>query len=138
MLNRHQTIGILSAFSILSLSSQALADQSSHQSVSGTTRASGESATALSHTEQSGYQSGAPGTQQLWQSVGVGTLAEGQGSSAATQVTQSATQNVLGEWADTHTLLMLQSAGIDNAALGDWSTAASDTEQSATQILVGF
>lgn len=136
MLNHYQTVGMLSAFSILSLSSTALADQSSYQSVSGTTRASGENTAALSHTEQSVYQSGTPGTQQLWQSVGVGTLADGQGSSAATRVTQSGAQD-LGEWSDAHTQQLLQRAGIDNAALSG-STAESNTDQSAIQIEVGF
>lgn len=137
MLNYRQTIGILSAFSILSLSSTALADQSSYQSVSGTARASGENAAALSHTEQSVYQSGAPGTQQLWQSVGVGTLADGPGSSATTRVTQSAAQDALGEWPDAHTQQLLQQAGIDNAALSG-STTESNTDQSAVQVLIGF
>lgn len=137
MLNHYQRVGILSAFSILSLSSTALADQSSYQSVSGTARASGENTAALSHTEQSVYQSGTPGTQQLWQSVGVGTRADGQGSSAATRVTQSAAQDALGDWPDAHTQQLLQRVGIDNAALSG-STTESNTGQSAIQMRVGF
>ena len=82
MLNRYKTLGLLSAISLLSFSSAASAGQS-YQSVSGVTRASGENATSLSHSEQSMYQSGG-GTQYLWQSVEAGTLSEGIGTTAAT------------------------------------------------------
>ncbi len=137
MLNRYQTIGLFSTLSILSIAPGAFADQSSYQRVSGATSAAGSNATSLSHTEQSAYQSGG-GTQQLWQSVEAGTLADGQGTTAITDVDMSASQDSIEMWAEDHTQQILQRAGISNAALGEDSTAQSNTEQNATQIRVGF
>lgn len=142
MLNRNQTIkqlsiGLLSTLSVLSFSAIALADQSSYQSVSGRTSASGENTTAQSHTEQSVYQSG-NGTQRLWQSVEAGTLSSGRNTTAVTGVTQAATQDAIGAWADAQTQQLLQQAGISNAALGTHSTAESQTVQDGTQVLIQF
>ena len=132
MLKRYATIGFVSALSILSLSSAAFAGQGSYQSVSGSTRASGEDTTAISHTQQSVSQWGG-GTQYLWQSIDAGTSASGQGTTATTHVTQAATQAALDEWADDQTHLMLQSAGISTTALGDWSSAENTTGQYSSQ-----
>ncbi|MGD1899474.1 MAG: hypothetical protein ACFB16_21330 [Phormidesmis sp.] len=123
--------------SILSFSSAAFADQSSYQSVSGSTSASGANTASMSRTEQSVYQSGV-GTQQLWQNVEAGTLSEGNGTAATTQIDQVATQDSIGAWAESHTQQLLQQAGISNAALGDRTTTESSTSQNSTQVLVEF
>lgn len=137
MLNRYQSLGLLSTFVILSFSGTAFADQRSYQRVSGATSATGENAASLSRSEQSVYQSG-PGSQQLWQSAEIGTLAAGQDASALTQVTQSASQSALSDWADAQTLELLQSAGLSTQALGDWSQAENTAQQAAEQFLTDF
>ena len=102
MTTHYKTVGLLSTLSVLILSSSALADQSIHQRVSGSTRAS-NNATAVSHTEQGAYQANQSGdsdtAQMLWQEVAVDTVSADQ-STATTHVTQSATQTVVGGWSD--------------------------------------
>lgn len=141
MTNRYKTVGLLSTLSILILSSSALADQSIHQRVSGSTRAGGENATAVSHTEQGAYQSinqpeDSDTAQVLWQGVIVDTVSEDH-STATTHVIQSATQTVVSGWEDEQAQQLLQSAGVSNAAF-DNSTSQSVTDQDSTQVYEGF
>ncbi|MGB7087089.1 MAG: hypothetical protein WBD47_16135 [Phormidesmis sp.] len=115
MLKRYQAVSILSTLSVLCLSSTALADQSIHQSVSGSTRASGENAAAMSHTEQSAYQSGSfyGSDQDIWQGASANVLAIGQDATAVTQIIQSAGQGTVEIWPDAY-------------SQQDWGTAVGD------------
>lgn len=131
MLKPHSSIGLLSAMSILWLSSPAFADQNIVQSVSGTTRASGENTEAISHTYQSGSQIG--DDQFLWQNINAATWANGQGTTAHTQVIQSGVQVHSDGWATTSTQQAIQSADVSSTAQGDWSTTESTVGQYSIQ-----
>jgi hypothetical protein len=123
---------------------QANPSQSSSQSISSSTMASGPGAVATSHTSQSIYQSAAtpaPYGQMVIQAADVNTAAVGNQAVAATQLNQSATQTHWGTgpaWADEYTQMMLQQATLGNYALGDWSQAITDIEQISEQYSGGY
>ena len=137
--NRYRTAGLLSLFSVLILSSSALADQNIHQRVSGSTSAS-ENATAVSHTEQNAYQTThqpQDANQILWQEIEVDTDSANH-STATTHITQSAAQTAVSGWeADPASQQLFQSAGVSNAAF-DNSTSQSMTDQCGIQVYEGF
>ena len=119
---------------------QANPVQSSSQSVSGSTMATGNGATAVSQTQQSVYQTGGSGaaySQTVIQGTGVDTVAIGDGAAAETQIHQSAIQSLgssdFESWSDMQTQIILQQAGVNTQALEDWSTSVNQVNQTAEQ-----
>lgn len=119
--------------------------QSGVQSVSSSTVANGAGAVATSQTHQSLHQSANtayPSSQMIIQDANVNTAALGDHAAAATQLNQTANQNLWhtghGDWIDVYNQMMLQQANMGNYAIGDWSQAVSTVEQMSDQYFGGY
>jgi hypothetical protein len=139
-----KALSLMAAVSLMSYAAPSSADQMSSQYIYGTTGASGENSTAVSHTEQSVHQtfdegSWLPESDQIIQQNAYGdTYAEGHGSTALSYITQTASQGASAGWSEPYGQYLLQQAGLETFALGDNSTAINAADQYSEQILYGF
>jgi hypothetical protein len=140
----YKTLSLMIAAAIISYTTAGYADQSSSQYIYGTTGASGEDSTAISHTEQSIHQSfdenswWPDSNQRIQQNAYVGTYADGNDATALSYITQTANQEAYAGWSDPYSQYLLQQAGLTTFAIGNQSTAIHSADQYSEQILYGF